>query len=881
MRFRSVVTAVVCTASATLVCATDSHADNSQMTTILQGLVKKYENCIVDKYETPKTANLTPRDKDTCLNGQQCTLTQRLTTLNQLRAQANAGDPTNFQTKLESAILRDCMECSKHREFHTKHAHCTMECDGNNGIFQGPCFESCKAGVDIDKFVKGIVNDIRGVLQSLGAVKQNDPPPETGGASIAKNHTTVIPPLDEDTSCDPSGRGYFLAPKELLDWSATDAQPFKHLLTNYSPGQPHKQGEYRGQNEFPGQPQNWTAIGASEGRLRPDLRQAAQRANPNDDLCKSAVAFAANKNEDGNAFADLAVTGKRAFAEFKAHPPTDASVLSCLQANPNTRALSTAQQQAAAQKALDRAYRVLHLIRAGGWGAPDANNCRERGQLSPVYIAVSGEDDQPHRPVNAPSGEFAQHDLEVSVPRPSGPPWTDKNGPPLNVHTRYSIMHTFAPHGSESASCADASHTVPQDRAPMLANDAEVILYIHGMDSRLEEAMDLTHSLHALGRARHKNYTVVSMDLPTSGYADNIDSTKIAPLTADGRAGGGLDGLGFAPNKYVTPELDFIENFVVAFVNRLNQIVPVSSHIKAVVGGSLGGNLTMRLGRPRPDAPWVTNVIPWSPAGIWPSLADSAPSHAGLAVPWYMAGGDPEFQRESDGARRSFFFGGFDWQSKILGLFAPTAGTGQPQSFYWYREGWSCKPSHLKLARIDRYETYDHNFRLWHWRLGMEQVFASHQTNKPGTDQPLYLFNTKRTLLMCGKMDIGNGLCDSTRQVAPKMEYTPGYALFLETTGHSIHNERPNFLARHIADFIEPSASGITMEPDTNRMGNDLREVSLARPDPALCRDACQHEPRCRAYTYVRAIPGRNTQCWLKSSAGTRSENVDCVSGVK
>ncbi|HVH71939.1 MAG TPA: hypothetical protein VNB49_12605, partial [Candidatus Dormibacteraeota bacterium] len=377
---------------------------------------------------------------------------------------------------------------------------------------------------------------------------------------------------------------------------------------------------------------------------------------------------------------------------------------------------------------------------------------------------------------------------------------------PLNVRTRFMIAHAHPPQGAERASCVSAAGTVPADRTPVLASDAEVFLFINGMDGRLEEAMDLTHELHKLGKKRGKNYTVIAMDLPTAGYADNIDPNKIAPLTASGRAGGGVDGLGFAANNgYVVPIVDFTENFVVSFVNTLNKYVPVATHIKAVIGGSLGGNMAFRLGRPRPDAPWVNTVVPWSPAAIWPSLADDPLSRVGLAVPWYLAGGEPSFAVESPGARRSFFFGGFDWNNMVLGKF-PIAG-GAPQAYYWSREGWPCKKLGVRLARIDRYETYDHNFRLWHWRLAMEQMLFSQRNPTPGSNpahpQPLYLSNTKRMLLLCGMDDIGGNLCEDTREVAANMKMTPGRGMFLKTTGHSLDSERPRFLAEQIVNFLD------------------------------------------------------------------------------
>jgi hypothetical protein len=84
-----------------------------------------------------------------------------------LQAQANRGDNTNFETNLHQAIPEDCFQCQKHQEWHTKHVHCTMDCGGNNGLIQGPCFEGCKAGVDVTRVVNDILNDIHEVLEAI------------------------------------------------------------------------------------------------------------------------------------------------------------------------------------------------------------------------------------------------------------------------------------------------------------------------------------------------------------------------------------------------------------------------------------------------------------------------------------------------------------------------------------------------------------------------------------------------------------------------------------------------------------------------------------------------------------------------------------------
>jgi pimeloyl-ACP methyl ester carboxylesterase len=851
-----------------------AYADNPQLVPVLKGLLQKYQRCILESYENDMSKTnpraLGPlRDGATCVAGNICTIQSRRDLFNMLQAQANRGDATNFQTNLQKAILADCFQCTKHSEFHTKQVHCTEDCNGNQNWSEspfkfdvgiGPCFEGCKAGVDMTKLARDIANDIQNVFHSIVAdvpPAQQQPPQATGGVSVATNYRIMT--MGPAEQCDATPSGYFIAPAELLDWNQTAAPPFMDALTNYHPPDNAPSRPAYNPAALANPDRNVRPnIGANEGRLRADLRNAAARRNPVESLCRSAEAFSLGNASDGNAFADLSVTGRRAYAAFRAQPPQEAQIFACLQNNPRTKALSADVLQLAATRALDRAYQVAKVIRTGGWAKPGVNP--ERQPLG--YIAVSGEDDQPHRPVNVPSAEFPQYDLDVQVPVP--------NAAPILVHTRYMIAHTFppqvmqnvvslvpgavqklapaqvqsrqvdpAPSTEETSSPAEAEvqtrkvdpapgtmqklapaqvqtppggsaptmqkflpapvRTLPADLAPVLAQDAIVFLYIPGMDSRLEEALDIAHALHALGRQRNKNYTVISMDLPTSGYADNIDYNRIAPLTAAGRA----NGLGFAPNKYVVPIVDFDENFIVNFVNTLDRSTGVTHREIYPIGGSLGGNMAFRLGRPRPDAPWIKSVVPWSPAAIWPSIADSEVKHVGLAVPWYLAGGDPNLAQETPGSRRSFFFGGFDWESKVA--YVIPAGGGKPQSEFWYANNWPCKQTHLKLARIERYETYDHYFRLWHWRLGMEQLLFSQQIPIPGTSpqQPLYLRNTKRMLLMCGIEDIGAQLCEETRKVAPHMEMTPGRAVFLTATGHSIHNERPNFLAQQIVDFVE------------------------------------------------------------------------------
>jgi hypothetical protein len=84
------------------------------------------------------------------------------------------------------------------------------------------------------------------------------------------------------------------------------------------------------------------------------------------------------------------------------------------------------------------------------------------------------------------------------------------------------------------------------------------------------------------------------------------------------------------------------------------------------------------------------------------------------------------------------------------------------------------------------------------------ELLYSHQSIDPSTRQPRFKSNRKRMLLACGKLDqvLFNDICGATQRTAPHMTTTPGEALFLEQTGHSVDNERRVFWAVQIARFL-------------------------------------------------------------------------------
>jgi len=78
----------------------------------------------------------------------------------------------------------------------------------------------------------------------------------------------------------------------------------------------------------------------------------------------------------------------------------------------------------------------------------------------------------------------------------------------------------------------------------------------------------------------------------------------------------------------------------------------------------------------------------------------------------------------------------------------------------------------IKAARLDRLETYDQNFRLWHWRLAAEQLIYSHDGDGPN-GQRLYKSNSTRMMLMCGEEDDFTGANIWQRDAEDRRRHEP------------------------------------------------------------------------------------------------------------
>jgi pimeloyl-ACP methyl ester carboxylesterase len=551
-------------------------------------------------------------------------------------------------------------------------------------------------------------------------------------------------------------------------------------------------------------PPGFLVEAANEGRLIWPLRAAA-RTDPGTMLALSAASFALAKLPDtgfpgepppapafpptakpsvilhgglsiagksraalAQAFADLSVSGRNAFAEFRRSPPAEAAIVAASQgllaSVPGVQASLIAQ---GAEQAVARANALASYF---GAVIPDKN---QRNQFG--WIAVSAEDDPPRRPVNISTLGYPQYDLPVPVRSP--------NGTTVNVEARYAVI----------SSRPDAT---PE---PHFAPGNPILLFIHGDGSRIEEITPLIDPLLAVGEQNGRPYTILAVDLPSHGF-----STMVDPL------GPAFDGTPpwdnnapqppHRPPSY--PVLEFLEQFIVSFVAVLDAQYHIAGQIVGPMGGSLGGNMCLRLAR-RSD-PWIKQSIAWSPACVWDALADDLVKQAG---PNHCS--TEGHRPEEIGTRAAFFHDVFD-SSTDVGPVQIVA----PQGTYWYRDDWRpCKTNILDAGRLERRELYNRFYRELHYRMDWEQLLYSFNDPDPGQQRPRYESFRSQLLLAAGECD-NNSPCtqiySSAVTLGQRLVSTNarGRTLFALRTGHSMHDERPQFLASEIDAFMHTFTTG-------------------------------------------------------------------------
>ena len=628
------------------------------------------------------------------------------------------------------------------------------------------------------------------------------------------------------------------------------------------------------------------------GRLIHPLRVAARTKDAKEILARGAVARyrdthteltspEPNSGAIQDAFSDLSVTGRAAYASFRALAPAAADltalVTSKLAAAYPAHQVVAADLGAAITKTLERAYNVA-------WALCGPVSHRSTAREALGWIAVTAEDDSPHRPVNVGSALFPQYDLTVQIGTMPVTPVTTRFVVASRLfHDEFPITLNEVP--TETPTSAAAAPNPSQRAMPSINGD--VVLFIHGHSSSAEEAMPLVGPLLQQADNRGRQLTLISLDLPSNGYASMIEHTDIAKIEDS------LWNAGY-------PILDFIEDFVVAFVDELEALQPgFKAKIVGVIGGSLGGNMGLRLARRDPVThPWLHSVVSWSPASTWISWARAVlgipqkgrfydlVKHEGVGNTW---GASIEIEVETP-----------FYQSSINKFFYSQTGTIKTgriaQSDHWYSKDWPCREKAKESSHRSIYEIYNESFRRWHWRVAHEQLIYSHwdsDTMDPNIDPdprndsaagpPRYSQIKSRMLLAGGHNDdeMPEKIFSMTQALANEMTMVQGTTLWVRATGHAIPTERPLFFAGQILDFLYRTPAkavwikGINFDPAGRDLDNEWVEIRNDTADAVGMEDWTLRDAKNHTFKFpVFELPaGGSVKVWTKFGVND-AENV-------
>ncbi|UJR85281.1 Hypothetical protein I5071_73610 [Sandaracinus amylolyticus] len=247
--------------------------------------------------------------------------------------------------------------------------------------------------------------------------------------------------------------------------------------------------------------------------------------------------------------------------------------------------------------------------------------------------------------------------------------------------------------------------------------DPTPLLLVHGHTSRIEEYDDLVPHL----ARRHR---VLVADLPGCGYSEK-------------------------PNRPYS--LQLYEDTLLGFLD----VVGVQR--ARVGGGSLGGNLTLRLGHRVPDR--FPELAAWAPAGAWQPAKLVADVGKALGR-----------------AAGRFLFWPFVWV----------------QSRYWYEARWPKRDQTLRDTFAYYREVMGPGFARMYFEVAFDQFLHTHFAYAERITQP--------TLLGWGDRDHGLGMGEGVKRLAgmiPRAELKvfPG-------ARHSLANEVPEQLASAVLEFF-------------------------------------------------------------------------------
>jgi pimeloyl-ACP methyl ester carboxylesterase len=535
---------------------------------------------------------------------------------------------------------------------------------------------------------------------------------------------------------------------------------------------------------------NWSRIqdnrdGVRTGRLAPWLRDAARTRNPQEILRRAVVAAfrptTDNALAESQALADLAVSGRTAFTNFTTSPPRDEALLTAVRSE--LAGIAPEQIRETVRRILDRTYTVAWALR----GSPS-----QRRALRPSlgWIALSSEDDPPHAPTNIPATAEHMGELSLQVGRSA-----------QQLTLRGTLMLPTAPAADPLPDIARRPVPAPTAFTDALLNRTgagydELFLFVHGLGSRAEESDPFKRKLIEMGWAADRRYAILSVDMPGMGYSSRLDLDDLVARRARGHHGFALPN-GVGSNF---PLLGLYRDTLVEICNS------ITGGIQYVMGGSLGGNMTLwvaaepmftDLDPARSEPSSVISFLSWSPASIWESYERSRDTpfegngtHMDIGKNGAKKRPLERMHEPETDRRRWQFFELMQRGEELLG--AHTVGA------------WGYPPT--KDGLLQQSELYSEQYRRVFWAAAYEQVTFSHQ--EPLTPSRSWPYQTisKPLFLAAGALDKGDsGVTDIYNpvvQVSDRFPDVPGRRHLMLETDHSISDERPHHLARQIVDFL-------------------------------------------------------------------------------
>ena len=136
---------------------------------------------------------------------------------------------------------------------------------------------------------------------------------------------------------------------------------------------------------------------------------------------------------------------------------------------------------------------------------------------------------------------------------------------------------------------------------------------------------------------------------------------------------------------------------------------------------------------------------------------------------------------------------------------------------------------------------------------------------------------------LCRLLCDQNGQCRAWTYVAPGQQGPTAICYLKNAAPGSVANRATISGTKPNRAGPQPGAARVdqTMMFGIDFNGADLQSFALGRGDPALCQVACDNNPQCRAWTFIKPGVQGPPICFLKSGVPQPGANFNLVSGMR